>query len=174
MMGFSNSFTYKGFNLGVLFDWRKGGEIMSRTILIGGTSGMMDFTTVNREEGIISPGVIENADGSFRPNDVRLSGRDFYWWTYNRNNEEVGIFDASFLKLREVKLGYTLPNGLMGKLPFRDVTLSIVGRNLALWTEQSHFDPESFSFNGGTVVPGVEDMATPSSRSIGVNLNFKL
>ncbi len=174
MMGFGSTFTYKGLRLGVLFDWRHGGEIMSRTILIGGTSGMMDFTTVNREEGIISPGVIENGDGTYRPNDVLLPGRDYYWWTYNRNNEEVGIFDASFLKLRELRLGYTLPNGLIGNLPFRDISVSIVGRNLALWTEQDHFDPESFSFNGGTMVPGVEDMSTPTSRSLGFNINFKL
>ncbi|MDN5204958.1 SusC/RagA family TonB-linked outer membrane protein [Fulvivirgaceae bacterium BMA10] len=174
MVGLSNNFSYKGFNLGVLFDWRQGGEIMSRTVLIGGTSGMMDFTVNGREEGIISEGVIRNDDGTFRPNDVRISGRDYYWWTYNRNNEEVGIFDASFLKLREVKFGYTLPNKLLKNLPFKDVNLSVVGRNLALWTENPHFDPESISFNGGTIVPGVEDMATPTSRSVGFNLSFKL
>ncbi len=174
MMGFSNSFSYKGINFDFLFDWRKGGVIMSRTILIGGTSGMMDFTTRGREDGIISEGVIENADGTYRKNDKVISSRDYHWWNYNRGNEEKGMFDASFVKLREVKLGYTLPNKMMGGLPFRDVTFSIVGRNLALWTEQSHFDPEAISFNGGTIVPGVEDMATPSSRSIGFNINFKL
>jgi len=174
MMGFGSTFSYRGLRLGVLFDWRQGGEIMSRTILIGGTSGMMDFTTVNREGGIVSPGVIENPDGTYRPNDVLLSGRDYYWWTYNRGNEEVGMYDASFVKLRELRLGYTLPNRLMGSLPFRDISISVVGRNLALWTEQSHFDPEAFSFDGGTIVPGVEDMSTPTSRSIGFNINFKL
>ncbi len=174
MVGISNGFRYKNFNLGVLFDWRQGGEIMSRTVLIGGTSGMMDFTVEGREEGIISPGVIANDDGTFRPNDVRLSGRDYYWWTYNRGNEEVGIFDASYLKLRELKFGFTLPNKWLSGLPFKDVNISVVGRNLALWTENPHFDPESISFNGGTIVPGVEDMALPSSRSIGFNISFKL
>jgi len=173
MVGFQNNFTYKGFNLGVLFDWRQGGVVKSRTVLIGGTSGMMDFTAVGREEGIISEGVIQNADGSYRPNDVRLSGRDFYWWKYNRGNEEVGMFDASFLKLREVKLGYTLPAKLIQKTPFESITIAVVGRNLALWTENPHFDPETLSFNGGTIVPGVEDMATPSSKSYGFNLNIK-
>lgn len=170
-LGIQNNFKFKNFNLGVLFDWRQGGEIMSRTVLIGGTSGMMDFTAVGREEGIISEGVIKNTDGSYRPNDVRLSGRDYYWWRYNRENEEVGMFDASFVKLREVKLGYDLPNNWLKKSFIKSMNLSVVGRNLALWTENPHFDPETISFDGGTIVPGVEDMALPSSRSYGFNLN---
>lgn len=170
-VGWQNTFSYKGFNFGFLFDWRQGGEIMSRTTLIGGTSGMMDFTAVGRETGIVSQGVIQNADGSYRPNDVVLSGRDYYWWRYNRGNEEIGIFDASFLKLREVRLGYNFPQKILEKTIIKSLSLSLVGRNLALWTENPHFDPETISFNGGAIVPGVEDMALPSSRSYGINLN---
>lgn len=170
-LGLQNTFTYKGFNLGVLFDWRQGGVIMSRTVLIGGTSGLMDFTAVGREEGIISEGVVQNADGSYRPNDVRLSGRDYYWWRYNRGNEEIGMFDASFLKLREVKIGYNLPQKFLKNTFIQSINLSLVGRNLALWTENPHFDPETISFDGGTIVPGVEDMSLPSARSYGFNLN---
>lgn len=171
-LGLQNTFTYKGFNLGVLFDWRQGGVIMSRTVLIGGTSGMMDFTAVGREEGIIAEGVIQNADGSYRPNDVSLSGRDYHWWRYNRGNEEIGMFDASFLKLREVKIGYNIPEKALKNTFIQSISLSLVGRNLALWTENPHFDPETISFNGGTIVPGVEDMALPSSSSYGFNLNL--
>ncbi|WP_340064725.1 SusC/RagA family TonB-linked outer membrane protein [Ascidiimonas aurantiaca] len=171
-LGWQNTFTYKNFNLGFLFDWRHGGEIMSRTVLIGGTSGLMDFTAVGRETGIISEGVIQNADGSYRPNDVRLSGRDYYWWRYNRGNEEIGMFDASFLKLREVRFGYNLPSNVLKNTFINTMSISIVGRNLALWTENPHFDPETISFNGGTLVPGVEDMALPSTRSMGLNINI--
>ncbi|MBX2840296.1 MAG: SusC/RagA family TonB-linked outer membrane protein [Flammeovirgaceae bacterium] len=173
MLGLNNSFKYKGFNFDFLFDYRHGGVVNSRTVLIGGTSGMMDFTAVGREEGIISEGVIQNEDGSFKQNDVRISGRDYYWWRYNRGNEEVGMYDATFLKLREVKFGYTFRTPILGGV-INNLSLAIVGRNLALWTENPHFDPETLSFNGGTIVPGVEDMATPSSRSIGFNLSFKL
>lgn len=106
---------------------------------------MMDFTAVGRETGIISEGVIQNADGSYRPNDVVLSGRDYYWWRYNRGNEEIGIFDASFLKLREVRLGYNFPQKILKKTIIKSLSLSLVGRNLALWTENPHFDPETIS-----------------------------
>lgn len=173
MVGFHNEFSFKGINLGVLFDWRHGGVVMSRTVLIGGTSGMMDFTVEGREEGIISEGVVENEDGSYSANTVTLSARDYYWSKYNRANEEVGLYDASYLKLREVTVGYTFPKSLYSNLPIQSIRLSAVGRNLALWTENPHFDPETLSFNGGTIVPGVEDMATPSSRSMGFNLNIK-
>jgi len=81
------------------------------------------------------------------------------------------MYDASFLKLREVRLGYTFPKRLAAKIGAQRVAISLVGRNLLLWTENPHFDPEVFSFNSNTIVPGVEDMATPSARSYGVNLN---
>jgi hypothetical protein len=84
------------------------------------------------------------------------------------------MYDASFAKLREVKLGYTLPSKIMQKFPIRDVTVSFVGRNLFLWTDVPHIDPETASSSGGTIIPGVESVAMPSARSYGFNLSFKL
>ena len=189
--GIYNTFTYKGFNLGFLFDARVGGVVMSRTLLIGGTSGMMAETAqFDRESGtyiggttrvdgvseLDRPGVkeVKDAEGNvtgYTTNDTQLSARDFYWSHFNRGNEQVGMYDASFLKLREVKLGYRFPKSVASKIGAQSLSISLVGRNLLLWTENPHFDPEVFSFNSNTIVPGVEDMATPSSRSYGVNLN---
>ncbi len=195
LLGLYNSITFKGFNLGFLFDWRHGGEVMSRTLLIGGTSGMMIETVGDNElgnpkrdpitddatsGGVAPDGVFFDDDGNLVENlslpvgqRKRLSGRDFYWWTFNRGNEAIGMYDASYLKLREVKLGYTLPNTITNRIGLRDVRITLVGRNLFLWTENPHFDPETFSFNSNSIVPGVEDMATPSSRSYGFNIGFK-
>ncbi|MEL6592820.1 MAG: TonB-dependent receptor, partial [Bacteroidota bacterium] len=192
MLGLYNSFSYKGFNLGFLFDLRYGGMVMSRTLLIGGTSGMMVETIgdndrgnpkrdpVDQGGGVAPEGVFQDTDGNYidnysLPEDQRkrLSGRDFYWWTFNRGNESQGMYDATYLKLREVRLGYDFPAGLTSRIGIKDLRLSLVGRNLLLWTENPHFDPETFSFNGGTIVPGVEDMATPTTRSLGINLSFQ-
>lgn len=195
LLGLYNNFSYKGFTLGFLFDWRQGGEIMSRTLLIGGTSGMMVETVGNNElgnpvrdpittdassGGVAPDGVFLDADGNVVENlslpldqRKRLSGRDYYWWTFNRGNEAVGMYDATYLKLREAKLGYTFPNTMTRKWGIENLRISFIGRNLLLWTENPHFDPETFSFNGNSIVPGVEDMATPSSRSYGVNVGFK-
>jgi hypothetical protein len=67
-----------------------------------------------------------------------------------------------------------LPGSLVGKLPFRNVNISVVGRNLLLWTDNPHVDPDIMAMTGGTLIPGIEDMAYPSARSIGFNLNFNL
>jgi hypothetical protein len=82
-------------------------------------------------------------------------------------------YDATFLKLREVTIGYTIPRKLLTRIPVQDIKISLVGRNLALWTENPHFDPETMAMGGGTLIPGVEDMAIPSTRNIGFNLNIK-
>ncbi len=192
LAGIYNTLSYKGLSLGFLLDGRVGGVVMSRTLLIGGTSGMMAETAqFDRETGTFIGGVTRvdgvseldragvkevldgegNGTGTYVANDTELSARDFYWSHFNRGNEQVGMYDASFLKLREVRLGYTFPKSIVSKIGAQRISLSLVGRNLLLWTENPHFDPEVFSFNRNAIVPGVEDMATPSSRSYGVNLN---
>ena len=79
------------------------------------------------------------------------------------------------MKLREVKVGYSIPSKVFNHM-IKDVTVSLVGRNLLLWTPKSnqHFDPEvSVATSGNGLVPGQENMALPSTRSFGFNLSFK-
>ncbi|WP_425235039.1 SusC/RagA family TonB-linked outer membrane protein [Ulvibacterium sp.] len=173
MIGFQNNFRYKNLNLSVLFDWRQGGVFHSRTVAIGGTTGMLDFTVPGRETGIVAEGVIDNGDGTYTPNTQSVTASNYYSHVYSRSNEESSMFDASYVKLREVRLGYSLPKKLLDKWPIKSATIALVGRNLALWTENDHVDPETISFSGGTIVPGVEDMALPSTRSFGLNLNLE-
>lgn len=186
-LGVNNTFKFGDFDLGFLLDWREGGVIMSRTLLIGGTSGLVAETAeYDREQenffvggqvrvtGVSEldrPGVVLTDDGQYVPNTTALSGRDFYWSHFNRGNEAVGTYDASFFKLREARIGYNLPRNIAQKIGAERIRFSLIGRNLWLVTENPHFDPEVFSYNAGTLVPGVEDMATPSSRSFGFNLN---
>lgn len=182
MLGLQNNLNYKGISLGFLFDYRHGGIVVSRTKTIGSTSGQLAETLLGRENGydltqpgngIISEGVIRNADGSFTPNTIKITSRNWHNRYYERNNVEAAKYDATFLKLREVTIGYTIPKKLLTRIPVQDVKISLVGRNLALWTENPHFDPETMAMGGGTLIPGVEDMAFPSTRNIGFNLNVK-
>ena len=182
MLGIQNNLNYKGISLGFLFDYRHGGIVVSRTKTIGSTSGQLEETLYGRENGydlavagngIVSPGVIKNTDGSFTPNTIKITSRNWHNRYYERNNVEAAKYDATFLKLREVTIGYSIPKRLLSKFPVQDVKISLVGRNLALWTENPHFDPETMAMRGGTLIPGVEDMALPSSRNIGFNLNVK-
>ncbi len=181
MLGINNSISFKGFNLGVLLDIRQGGVMVSQTTWIGRNAGQLEGTILGRENGMVGDGVIvtqRDESGNItavRPNDVVVAARDWNYQYFRReNNVEAAAWDASFTKLREVRFGYTFPNTLFGSTPFRDVSLSVVGRNVALWTQNPHFDPENMSMSGGTLVPGVENMAYPTPRSIGFNLNFKL
>ena len=84
------------------------------------------------------------------------------------------MYDASFVKLRELQIGYTIPDKFWGKVPLKSVNVSLVGRNLLLWDNVPHVDPENMSYSGGTALPGIENMAIPSSRSYGININVKL
>lgn len=184
LMGLRNSFSYKGVQLSALFDIRHGGEIYSHTQVIGRETGSLIETMEGRANGydlsqegngVIGAGVVQNADGSYSPNTVQLSAREWHTsYTLGRSLLEGAIFDASFIKLRELSIAYTLPSRIMRKLPIKDVKLALIGRNLAVWSNVPHIDPETASMSEGTIIPGVESMALPSTRSWGFSLNFKL
>ncbi|UXP32216.1 SusC/RagA family TonB-linked outer membrane protein [Reichenbachiella agarivorans] len=174
MMGIQNTLSFKGLSLGFLFDIRQGGIVVSRTKTIGSTSGQLKETLNGRENGLVSYGVISTGENSYEPNDVVISARNFNNRYYERNNVEAAKYDASYVKLREVKLSYAMPQKWFTDLPVRSVKVSIVGRNLALWTENPHFDPDVMAMSGGTLQPGIENMAYPSARSYGFNININL
>ena len=195
MAGISNTFQYKGIKLSALFDIRQGGEVYSETQTVGREGGIIVETLEGRENGyypqasvvndpqllnapagtyVIGDGVQQNGDGTFRVNERRVLPRQWHTaWTGGRNIAEGVIYDASFVKLRELQLGYTIPDKVFRKTPFRSVTVAVVGRNLALWTDVPHIDPEVMSFTGGTALPGIEFMSIPSSRSYGFNIGLK-
>lgn len=187
LMGINNSFRYKAFNFSVLFDIRKGGEVYSHTQTVGREGGMISETLEGRADGydlskpgngVIGEGVVPiyGGDGKitgFKENDVKLSAREWHTTiTLGRRVVEPMIYDASFVKLREVKIGVTLPKNWTKKAHIQNVNISLVGRNLALWTKVPHIDPETSSTSGGTVIPGVESVALPSTRSWGINLGL--
>ena len=184
LIGFRNSFAYKGVHLGALLDIRHGGQVYSHTQVIGRETGALIETLEGRANGydlsqegngVIGEGVVQNADGTYSPNTVQLSSREWHTsYTLGRSLLEGAIFDASFIKLRELSIGYTLPSRMIAKLPIKDVKFSLIGRNLAVWSNVPHIDPETASMSGGTIIPGVESMALPSTRSWGFSLNFKL
>lgn len=174
MMGVQNALSFKGMSLSALLDIRKGGIVVSRTKTIASTSGQLKETLKGRENGLVSEGVLNAGDGAYVQNDIVISARSFNYSYYDRDNVEAAKYDASYIKLREVRLGYALPSQWLSKTPFGDVKISLVGRNLALWTDNPHFDPDVMAMSGGTLQPGIENMAYPTPRSIGFNINLKL
>ena len=183
LAGIRNTFSYKGIALSVLFDHRQGGKLYSHTQTVGREGGIIVETLEGRADGydltkagngVIGDGVVQNADGSFAENTTKLSAREWHTSiTLGRRLIEPMMYDATFTKLREVQLSYTLPNKMTSKLKISDVSISLVGRNLMLWSKVPHIDPETSATSGGTIIPGVEAVAIPSTRSYGINLGLK-
>nr|WP_321226944.1 SusC/RagA family TonB-linked outer membrane protein [uncultured Psychroserpens sp.] len=170
-LGWNNNFSYKNWNMSFLFDWRQGGEIVSRTRALGNVGGQLAETAYRPEEGIIAQGVNQSTG---EPNTVAVSAESYYRQFYDRNHEENNVYDASFLKLRQFSIGYDfqLKNGFLGLKEGADLSLSLIGNNLFVITENPHFDPEQLAVQGNGFISGVEDMSYASTRSIGFKAGF--
>lgn len=183
-LGFANGFTIKGFNFYLLFDLHAGGNVYSRTQTVGLAKGTLAETLYGRADGydlaldgngIIGDGAVQTDDGNFVKNSTKVSAREWYnSYTLSRPIDEAVVYDASFIKLRELRFSYTFPSIWLGKLRVRDAIVSVVGRNLLLFTKVPNIDPETATLSGGAITPGVESFAVPSVRSFGVNVSFKL
>jgi TonB-linked SusC/RagA family outer membrane protein len=171
-LGINNSFSYKGFDFNFLVDIRKGGVINSQTVSIVRGSGLAAETAVNDRTPFIDPGVIRNADGTFRPNDRPVASVQQYWSQLDNSvSPENNMFDGSYSKLREVRLAYNFPKSLVSKTPFGSIALGLEGRNLWIITSNvPHIDPEANVLGTGLIGEGLERGSIPSSRTIGANL----
>jgi len=176
MLGLSSNFTYKGFNIYAQLDVRHGGTIYSMTNSIGMESGLLAVSLPGRETGIIGPGVVQNSDGSYSPNTTNISAENWYYGNaFRRNNIEANSFDASYVKLRQLSIGYTFPKKISCRLlKLQSLSIALVGNNLALWSKVPNIDPESQALSGGTLLPGFEVMQLPSTKNYGfkMNINF--
>ncbi len=167
--GVTNSFTYKGIYLSALVDFQHGGDFFSYTNMYGKGSGLLDITAANgvREKGIIADGVTE--DG--KPNDVVLDAATYFQNNEGRNLSKANLYDASYIYLREVKLGYNLPEGWFKKVGAQTARVSLYGRNLWLIKSNApNVDPSNI-LNSSSNIQGIEGGALPSLRSYGINLN---
>ncbi|SKB28426.1 TonB-linked outer membrane protein, SusC/RagA family [Parapedobacter luteus] len=170
--GLSNRFSYKSYGLSVLLDGQKGGSIYSQTNHKNNTLGKTKVTLPGRDEGIVGQGVVRQSDGSFVPNTTRVPAGTYYDNYYQISNAETNVFDASFLKIREVRLSYTLPPALSAKLRLTNASIALWGRDLFNFTSFPGFDPEGGNLNDGTLTPGVELTQFPSTRSLGMNITL--
>ncbi|HEY8969980.1 MAG TPA: TonB-dependent receptor, partial [Puia sp.] len=190
-MGINNRWSYKGVYLECLFDINKGGVMVSRFINKAIGAGQLIETAdvrLKRAKGqeynadYYRDGAVLQPDGSYQRNLQIFDGtyskglngtgpRDFYKRYYDHNSE-AQLIDRSFVKLRELKIGYSIPKRMYAAIPVQNISFSLVGRNLALWTKNQHFDPETGASTGQGLVGGFENLSLPTTRSLGVNLNI--
>ena len=118
----------------------------------------------------MAPGVIDNGDGTYRPNDIRINPED-YWMSVCRNAPSMFIYDNSYVKCREITLTYQFPQKWLGKV-VKDMSISFVTRNpFIVWKNIPDIDPDS-NYNNTTGM-GLEYGSLPSRKSYGFNLYVK-
>ncbi|HEX8331639.1 MAG TPA: SusC/RagA family TonB-linked outer membrane protein [Segetibacter sp.] len=195
-LGLTNTVSFKGFELSVLWDMTKGGDFYSETI-----NGMLGRgvtrDTEDREKNRVITGLYGNptpvpgADGQNHytpmlsggkpiPNQTRVTTNDLFFTagtgaSFATNGAfEYSVFDGTVYRLREISLGYGLPKSWISKLKLTDVTLSVSGRNLWFLApnvpKYTRFDPDINSVVGAGT-QGVETGGAPSTKRYGINLN---
>ncbi len=167
--GLGNRFTYKDFSLSFLISARMGGKICSFTNANIYGDGMAVETIAGRD-GFVVDGV--KADGSKNATTITA---ETYWSAIGGRNTPAGeafTYDASNIRLRELVLSYTLPQGTFKKTPIKGASVSFTGRNLFfLKNSAGGFDPELVvSTDSGLI--GTESFCLPFTRSFGLNLNL--
>ena len=173
LLNFGTNIKFKGFGLRVLLDMKKGGLFASQTKYNTNFNGTNVNTTVyNREPFIFPNSIVGNEDGTFSENVTQITEQNYF--TNYDAPVSTQLIDASYLKLREVELSYTLSKKVLENTFFTNARVAFYGKNLMYWLpdENKYADPEvngpGLTGNG----QGIETTQTPTSRSLGVSLQL--
>lgn len=180
MAGLAMDFQWKNLSFGVMFDFRKGGDVFSVSQMFSTYTGQYDFTAANgvRENGAVYGKDIfpwktfVKEDGSV--NDIVVDPYSAYNNFYN--NRELCVFDGSYLKLKDLYITYTFPKAMFSPTSFvKALNVSLVGNNVAiLWLHESnicHIDPES-NVNASNSKVGLESNSHLPTRSLGFKVGI--
>ncbi len=178
--GLRNELTYKNFELNVLVDFRTGLEQYNQFDNFLSAFGKPEYSLA-RNDFRVFDGVL--ADGTPNTQEVWLGqgvgpdGRDYgagYWRNAYRGISENFIQDASFIKLRNISLGYNLDGKALDRLPFKSLKISLAANNIILYSPWDGFDPESFSAGAGGNAIGFTGLGFPGTQSYFLTFNFGL
>jgi len=177
--GITNSFSYKGFRVSALIDFQNGGLVYSLSNRFGTYSGLLAATVGTNDKGNpirdeVSAGggiKLEGVDANGNPVAVYANTHDHFQSLNSRRGDSF-LYDASYVKFRELSVSYSLPKRLLDKTPFAGVTVSFVGRNLWLmYRNAPNIDPEATL--AASNIQGFEMSQIPSTRSLGFNIGIK-
>lgn len=180
--GLNNSLKYKNWSFSWLLDMRHGGQLFSLDLYYGLATGLYPETAGNNDLGNPSRNTIANGGGIILPgvtddgktNTIRVSNTNFGQYGYRYSPAARFIYDASFIKLREVLLTYSMPSRIVSKLaPIKGIDFSLIGRNLWLIHKNLPYaDPEETISSGN--YQGYQVGAYPTVRTLAFNvkLNF--
>ena len=180
--GFQNTFRFGNFSLAAMIDFQGGGQFFSRSKMLAVRTGQDPVTVATNSNGMNVRDPLEEGGGvevsgisaeTGEPVTAFVNARSYYRNVVGRRIYEEWLFDASYVKLREVRLGYNFGQSLIERLPFEAVNVALIARNpVMIWQEAPEgIDPSEIS-TGSQSISWYESGQLRSVRSIGVNLNI--
>ena len=174
--GWMNSISYKNFRLSFSFSAQWGGQAYSFTNAMLGYQGKIKATLPGRYDGLIHKGVNQNADGTYSINKTVTASIESYYnlRVFNRDNVVNNTFSTSFLKMKDIRLEYSLPKKIAAKTKvLQGASIAFFATTLFCWTNWPQFAPEIATMNGSEITKGFETAAFPMTRTYGVNLKLQ-
>jgi len=192
-LGLNNSFSYKNLSFSFLIDFQQGGSIFSLDQYYGLGTGLYEETDYTNDlgnpvrddiivnadgsygsesGGYIVEGVVEQADGSYAENTKRVAGNKYHAFGWKHNPNAAFVYDATYLKLREAVITYSMPRNIMDKTFIHGASFSLVGGNLWIISKDlPHADPEASQGSGN--IQGWQSGVMPSLRTFGFNVKLQ-
>ena len=180
--GFQNTIRIGQFNIAAMIDFQGGGQFFSRSKQLSVRTGQDALTAELNDNGMNVRDPLEEGGGvkvegisasTGEPVTAYVDARTYYRNVVGRRIYEEWLFDASYVKLREVRVGYGFSPKVMDKLPFQTMNIALIARNpVMIWQEAPKgIDPSEIS-TGGQAISWYESGQLPSVRSLGINLNL--
>jgi TonB-linked SusC/RagA family outer membrane protein len=181
--GINDEFKYKDFTLSFLIDISHGGSVYSNDMAYGLADGIYPLTAYTNDLGNPVRNTLANGGGFIRPgvyengatNTTRVAFNQISYNDFGDDGalpQKAFVYDASYVKLREARFGYSLPAGLINKLgPVKGIEFALIGRNLwIIHKNLPYSDPEEGLSSGN--LQGIQEGAYPTTRTISLNLKL--
>ncbi len=166
-MSVSPTFTYKGITLSALFDMKFGGDIFSYSEMLATGNGLAKRTLNRGEENnymMVFPGVTESGE----VNTKQVSASEYY----GALQAEDFIYDASFIKLKELSIGYSFPSSMLKKTPVNSLNVSFVARNLCYLMKHTPGTSPEGGYDTTMFSQAIDYASLPFTRTFGISINL--
>ena len=175
-LGFNTSVKYKNFTFSAVGDWRKGGYMVSNTSYISHFNGNSTETVYNERNSFIYPHSVKIVNGQYVENNIMVKSNQMSYaqgnYSYSPTALREFIIPRDYFKLREVALTYDLPSKVLQNSPVKKVSLSLIGRNLLLFTpsKNNYVDPEASNLGNDLKSEFGETTGTSTTRNFGASV----
>ena len=164
----NNSISWKNFTFNMQWEYQQGGDIYATTVgALVGRGVVGDF---DRSQGIILPGVRQSTG---QPNDIQLTATEAYFNNIGFGVDELLIYDATHIRLREASLSYNLPKKWLDNTPFGNLSITLSGQNLFVRAfntpKEVNYDPELNSLGVGNS-QGFDYLTSWNSKRYGMSV----